>query len=313
MHRILVTGGAGFIGSHLVSRLVSEGRHVGVLDNFDPFYCPTQKRKNLSGISCIVHECDIRSEKAVAAILSEGWDCVVHLAALAGVRQSFERARDYADVNVCGTAALLEACKLVGVQKVVFASSSSVYGIGDGSPTKETHAVAALSPYAATKIAGESLCQAFAASGHVDCVALRFFTVYGPRQRPDLAIHKFSRLIAAGLPLPVYGNGLLLRDFTFVDDIVSGVVAAVDVPHKGFEVYNLGNGQPVSVGQCVDLLERAIGRRAEIEHLPKPSSDSFATHADISKAANALGYDPQTSFESGMQKFANWFSETLDK
>lgn len=308
---ILVTGGAGFIGSHLCEALLAEGHRVIALDNFDDFYNPAAKRKNLAVVGSHERfdliEGDIRDESAVDDAFGRGVDTVVHLAARAGVRPSIEQPLLYQDVNVRGTAVLLEACRSHDIQRFIFGSSSSVYGNNEKIPFSETDNVDhPISPYAATKRAGELLCHTYHHLFGINITCLRFFTVYGPRQRPDLAIHKFARLIAAGQPVPVFGDGTMRRDFTFIRDIVSGVISAMD-RCDGFHTYNLGASEPISVTELVRLLEEALGKTAVIRHHPLQPGDVTRTYADVSLAARDLGYAPSTGFRDGLRIFANWF------
>ena len=309
--RILVTGAAGFIGSTLVERLLGEGRTVVGVDNFDAFYPEPEKRRNLevaqgSDRFALV-EADIRDADAMAGVFAQGFDAVVHLAALAGVRPSLERPVDYADVNVNGSVVLFEAACRHGKPHFVFASSSSVYGERTDGPFQEGDRVdRPISPYAATKKAGELLAHTYHNAHAMSFSCLRFFTAYGPRQRPDLAVRKFADRIGAGDRVPVYGDGSLQRDFTYIDDIVDGVVRATDTP-RGFEVLNLGAGRTISVLEMLRALEAAIGRKAEIEFEPQPAGDVPRTWADIGAAHAAIGYDPQTSFEEGIRRFVAWW------
>jgi len=307
--RVLVTGAAGFIGSTLVERLLAEGRSVVGLDSFDPFYPESEKRANLraaqrSGRFRLVTG-DIRDAAALGSAL-EGADAVVHLAALAGVRPSLERPAVYADVNVHGTAAVAEAMRRAGVAKLVFASSSSVYGERSDGPFRETDPVERpISPYAATKRAGELLLHSFHHAQGLAVVCARIFTAYGPRQRPDLAIRKFAERMLRGDPIPVYGDGSALRDFTFVDDLVDGLVRALDAD-LGFSILNFGAGRMVALADVIAALERALGRKAVIEWLPRQTGDVSRTWSDSSAAREALGYAPATSLDAGIERFAAW-------
>jgi len=276
MQTILVTGAAGFIGSHLCERLLADGRRVVGLDSFDSFYDPKIKRANIAG--CLTNsnfrlvEGDIRDAEVVAAAL-KGCDLVVHLAARAGVRPSIEDPLLYQDVNVRGTNVILETMRKLGMKKLVFASSSSVYGNIKKVPFSETDVVDnPISPYAATKKAGELICHAYHHLFGMDITCLRFFTVYGARQRPDLAIHKFAKLILAGKSIPVFGDGSMMRDHTYIDDIIAGVVAAID--HcGGYKIYNLGESRPVLLSDLIAVIERAVGKKAMIERLPLQPGD----------------------------------------
>jgi UDP-glucuronate 4-epimerase len=314
----LVTGGAGFIGSHLVERLLGEGDwRVHVVDDFNDFYDPALKRRNvaphLARRDFRLREADIRDRAALAGVFrEEAFDCVVHLAARAGVRPSLAEPLLYAETNIRGTLNLLELARESGVRRFVFGSSSSVYGENEKVPFSEDDPVnRPISPYAATKAAGELLCHTYSHLWGLRCVALRFFTVYGARQRPDLAIHKFARLISRGQPVPVFGDGTTRRDYTFVDDIIAGVRAAMDYEASAFEVINLGESRTVSLSELIGLLERELGREARLERQPPQPGDVPQTFADISKARRLLGYDPQTPIEEGIRRFVEWFRTTL--
>ena len=314
MH-ILVTGAAGFIGSHLCERLLARGDHVVGLDNFDPFYGESIKRDNLSvslaSDRFILVEADIRDRSAVLEVMTPCLDAVVHLAAKAGVRPSIEDPIGYQDCNMSGTATLLEAARQSGGPHFVFASSSSVYGNNEKVPFAENDPVDhPISPYAATKKAGELLCHTYHHLFDMSMTCLRFFTVYGPRQRPDLAIHKFARLILDDMPIPVFGDGSMERDFTYIDDILSGVVAAIDRP-RGFRVYNLGESRPVRLDTLISELERSLGRSARIERMPLQPGDVRRTYADITLAGNELDYDPQTEISTGLDRFVRWLDESM--
>jgi UDP-glucuronate 4-epimerase len=312
--RVLVTGAAGFVGSTLVDRLLAEGREVVGLDSFDPFYPEAQKRRNLEAALCDARftlvRGDIRDPAALAGIFDRGGvDGVVHLAALAGVRPSLERPAAYADVNVVGTAVVLEAAARAGGPRFVFASSSSVYGEREAGPFREDDdALRPISPYAATKRAGELLAHVFHRSHGMSVTCGRIFTAYGPRQRPDLAIRKFAECMLAGRPVPVYGDGGSLRDFTFVDDLVDGLVRALD-RDLGFAVLNFGAGRSVTVLEVVKQLEQALGVDAEIEWRPRQTGDVTRTLADVSAARAALAWSPRVPFEEGIRRFVAWLRE----
>ncbi|MCH7702617.1 MAG: GDP-mannose 4,6-dehydratase [Planctomycetes bacterium] len=308
---ILVTGGAGFIGSHLCEALLQREHKVVALDSFDDFYEPAVKRTNLAKCEgkddFSLVEGDIRDADTVNTVLHEhGVDVIVHLAARAGVRPSIEQPVLYQDVNVGGTAVLLEAARLHGVRKFIFASSSSVYGNNKKVPFAESDNVDfPISPYAASKKAGELLCHTFHHLYGMDITCLRFFTVYGPRQRPDLAIHKFARLIEAAKPIPVFGDGTMMRDHTFIDDIVDGVLRAID-KCAGFAIYNLGNSHPVSLADLITAIERALGKKATLDRQPPQPGDVDRTFADVSRARKELGYVPRTALADGLPRFVNW-------
>ena len=312
MGAVLVTGGAGFIGSHLTDRLLADGRDVVVLDNFDPFYDADSKRRNLETAmghaNCRLIEGDIRDAASIETAFASGpIDAVVHLAARAGVRPSIEDPVLYVSVNLDGTVRLLEACRRHGVARFVFGSSSSVYGNNVKVPFAEDDPVdQPISPYAATKRAGELLAHTYHHLFGMEIACLRFFTVFGPRQRPDLAIRKFAELIAAGRDIPVFGDGTTGRDYTFVDDIVDGIVRALDRA-TAFHIWNLGGSQPVLLNDLIARLARGFGRTPELRRLPPQPGDVDRTWADISRAKRELDWAPVTSFEQGMDVFFEWF------
>jgi UDP-glucuronate 4-epimerase len=319
--RVLVTGAAGFIGSHLSERLVARGDEVVGLDNFDAFYPRAVKDRNLAALlgspRFTLIEGDLRAPDDLARAFAHRPDAVVHLAALAGVRPSLADPARYADVNVVGTVRLTEAARAHGVHRFVFASSSSVYGLDSEPPFKESDpCLRPLSPYASTKRAGElGLYTAHHLYG-LDVTCLRFFTVYGPRQRPDLAIHKFARLILAGRPIELFGDGSTSRDYTWIDDILDGVVAALDeAGEKGraapaFRVYNLGGSRTTTLLRLVELLSDALGKKAVVEWKPEQPGDMKRTLADVSLVGRALGYAPRVSIEDGIARFAAWVKAT---
>jgi UDP-glucuronate 4-epimerase len=311
--RFLVTGGAGFIGSHLVDRLlVQNPTRVTVVDNFDEFYSQQIKRQNIENHlrhpAYRLVEADIRNYNTLRQVFSEEhFDIVIHLAAKAGVRPSVADPRGYQEVNIAGTMNLLELAERNGIKKFVFGSSSSVYGPAATPPFKEDAPLAPISPYAATKAAGELIAHTYSHLYQMNITCLRFFTVYGARQRPDLAIHKFARLIANNRPIPVYGDGNAERDFTYVDDILQGVLAAVEYDATPFEVINLGESHTITVNRLIELLEAALGQKAILDRQPAQPGDMPRTHADISKAQAILGYKPTTPIEAGIRKFVEWF------
>ena len=311
--KVLVTGAAGFIGSHLSERLLSEGRQVVGLDNFDDFYDPQIKRRNIA--DCLKNnnfrliEGDIRDSAAVDKAVGDGIEVIVHLAARAGVRPSIAKPALYADVNINGTMVLLEAAKKHKISKFIFGSSSSVYGNNEKVPFSEDDNVDfPISPYAATKKACELICHTYHHLYGISITCLRFFTVYGPRQRPDLAIHKFSRLIEQGKPIPVYGDGTMSRDFTYIDDILDGVVAAMQ-KCDGYNIYNLGESRPISVNDLVVEIEKALGKKATKEYQPPQAGDVERTYADVTKAIKELGYNPSTAIEDGLARFVTWLRQ----
>lgn len=312
--KALVTGAAGFIGSHLSERLTSDGWDVVGLDNFDPFYSKEVKRGNIAGLVSSgkfeLIEGDIRDAECVGDILRRGdIDIIVHLAAKAGVRPSIEDPLGYQDVNINGTMVMLESAIKNDVKNFVFASSSSVYGNNEKVPFSETDNVDyPISPYAATKKACELLCHTYSHLYGIGMTCLRFFTVYGPRQRPDLAIHKFARLIEAGEAIPVFGDGSMKRDFTYIDDIINGVVAAME-RCGGYEVYNLGESRPVRLDDLITAIENALGKKAIINRLPEQPGDVKQTYADIGKAQRELDYSPKTEVSAGLANFVRWLRE----
>lgn len=315
--RVLLTGGAGFIGSHLAERLLSNGTPLWIVDNLNPFYSPERKRQNLREVQQAgafeFFEADLLDPAALQQCFAvSAPDVVIHLAAHAGVRPSIEDPGKYVDCNIRATVALLELCRTHKVKKLIFGSSSSVYGATAQVPFREEEVqTRPISPYAATKMSGELLAFTYAHLFDIATVALRFFTVYGPRQRPDLAIHKFTKLIEEGKPVPLYGDLRSGRDYTYVSDIVNGICAAMayEPPQANgarFDVFNLGNSSPVALGDLVDAIERATGRVADRVFLPAQAGDVPITWADIGKASRLLGYSPKTSLEAGLDSFVAW-------
>ena len=323
--RVVVTGGAGFIGSHLCERLLRSGHAVWAVDSFDTFYDPARKRENVRALaghaSFRLVEADIcdgagtEAALAAAGAAEGGIDAIVHLAARAGVRPSIEEPALYARVNVEGTVAMLELARRLRVPAFVFGSSSSVYGNAAPVPFSEADPVAApISPYAATKRAGELLAHTYSHLYGLSVVSLRFFTVYGPRQRPDLAIHKFARLMWAGEEIPFFGDGSTRRDYTYVDDIVQGVERAVAyaVEHPGcHEIFNLGESDTVTLSRLVELLSGALGIEPRLRRMPPQPGDVERTCADVSRARQMLGYDPRTRIEDGIPRFVEWFRASV--
>jgi len=308
--RVVVTGAAGFIGSHLCERLVAAGWRVTGIDNFNDFYSPASKRRNLAGLAGKRSFRLVRGDIRRAAVLERAFSSrprvVIHLAAMAGVRPSMERPLLYQQVNVGGTLALLEAARRAPVRHFVFGSSSSVYGNSRRVPFSEDDpALEPVSVYAATKRAGELLCHTYHRAYGMPITMLRFFTVYGPRQRPDLAIHKFSRLMLAGKSIPFFGDGSMERDYTYVDDIVAGVLKALERP-AGLRLFNLGSDRPVRLDELVRVLERTLGVRARLRRLRPPIGDVRRTWADLRRSRRQLGYRPATSLEEGLARFAEW-------
>ena len=312
--QFLVTGGAGFIGSHVVDSLLAQRpARVVVVDNFDEFYDPQIKRANiadhLNNQSYTLVKADLRDYAALKQVFAEQhFDAIIHLAAKVGVRPSVSEPRAYTEVNVNGAMNLLELAERNGVRKFVFGSSSSVYGKA-APPFREDAPLAPISPYASTKASGELLAHTYSHLYGMRVVCLRFFTVYGERQRPDLAIHKFARMIANRSAIPVYGDGSAERDFTHIDDILQGVMAAIEYDATPFEIINLGESQTVTVNRMIELLEEVLGRKAVIERCPPQPGDMPLTRADITKARKLLGYQPTTPIETGIKKFAEWFKK----
>ena len=317
MRHALVTGGAGFIGSHVVDRLLANGCRVTVVDSFDDFYDVQFKRRNvaahLAAPAYRLVEADIRNVADLDARLSDEYDVLVHLAARAGVRPSIEQPLLYQDVNVHGTQVLLELARRRGIGQFVFASSSSVYGVSPDVPWAEEDAgLRPISPYASTKVSGELLGHVYSHLYGIRFIALRFFTVYGPRQRPDLAIRKFATRMLRGETIPVFGDGSSRRDYTYIDDIVGGVLGAMDYTGSPFEIVNLGNSRAVSLTEMVQTLGEAFGVRPRVERHPPQAGDVPQTWARIDKARRLLGFEPSTPFEAGVARFATWLGRELE-
>lgn len=312
---VLITGAAGFIGSHAADALLRHGWRVVGVDNFCDFYPRNIKERNLkcinAGRGIDVEEIDITDGAAIERVMSKLKPAaVLHLAAMAGVRPSIERPALYARVNIEGTTNLLESARRHGVAKFVFASSSSVYGNGARVPFSEEDSVAQpISPYAASKRAAELMCYCYWQLYRLPTFCLRLFTVYGPRQRPDLAIHKFTRLIVDGKPIPLFGDGQTSRDYTYVDDTVSGILAALDRCDR-YRVYNLGGSNPVTLKQLISGLERAIGKPAKLDRQPAQAGDVERTCADLTRSREELGYQPHVGLDEGLQRFVEWFAES---
>lgn len=313
---ILVTGGAGFIGSHLVEKLLAENAwRVSVVDDFNDFYAPEMKRANIAPFSSHenfqLFETNISDAESLRNIFSaNNFTAIVHLAARAGVRPSLEQPKLYAETNIGGTLNLLDLAKDFGVKQFVFGSSSSVYGNNEKVPFAETDKIQTpISPYAATKAAGELWCHTYSHLYDIRTICLRFFTVYGARQRPDLAIRKFSQLIAENKPIQVFGDGRTRRDYTYVEDITAGIRAAIDYEKTAHEIFNLGESETVELGYLIELLEKNLGRKALIDRRPVQAGDVSQTFADVSKARELLNYNPQTKIEDGIKKFVQWFRQ----
>jgi UDP-glucuronate 4-epimerase len=316
MKNVLITGGAGFIGSHLVDNLRNENKwRITIVDNFNDFYSPQVKKaniqKHLSDPDIRVDNVDICDFNELHKIFAEqNFDLIVHLAARAGVRPSLEQPLLYAETNIRGTLNLLELAREFSISQFIFGSSSSVYGANAKIPFHEKALVLSpISPYAATKASGELLCHTYSHLYNMRAVCLRFFTVYGARQRPDLAIHKFARLISEDKPIQVFGDGTSRRDYTFIDDIIAGVQAAINYTETPFEIFNLGESRTTELRYLITLLEENLGKRAIIEQCQMQAGDMPATFADISKARTLLGYNPKTMIEVGIEKFVEWFLE----
>lgn len=314
MKNFLITGGAGFIGSHLVDRLLAtDVTRITVVDDLNDFYEPSIKHDNikdhLNDPRYSIHQIDIRDRAALEQVFKRNnFDCLVHLAARAGVRPSLSEPQLYTETNINGTLNLLELARQHNIKQFVFGSSSSVYGINAKVPFSEDDPIRQpISPYAATKGAGELLCHTYSHLYGLRCICLRFFTVYGPRQRPDLAIHKFAKLITAGKPIPVFGDGTTRRDYTYVDDIIDGVMAAISYDKTSYEVINLGESRTVELNELISLLEKELDAHAIIDRQPPQPGDVPQTFADISKARALLGYDPKTQIEEGLHRFVEWF------
>jgi UDP-glucuronate 4-epimerase len=311
--RVLITGGAGFIGYHTAAKLLDQDHEVTILDNFNNFYDPQIKRRNVGDLQKLgpahVFEGDILDTQSLRSVFEDRRpEAIVHLAAWAGVRPSLEKPDIYSAVNITGTVNLLELAREYGTECFIFGSSSSVYGGSPRVPFREDDPVdKPVSPYAATKRAGELICHTYSHNYSMNITCLRFFTVYGPRQRPEMAIHKFARLITEGKELPLYGNGESRRDYTYIDDIVQGVVAALRV-NPGYDIINLGESQTVTLLDLVSRLESALGKKARVNFLPEQPGDMPITYADITRAQKVLGYHPETDLDVGIRSFVAWFT-----
>jgi UDP-glucuronate 4-epimerase len=321
MNNVVITGGAGFIGSNLCKKLLEQGKSILIIDNFNDFYDPQIKRDNIEEIKDVaiknsakldVLECDIRDERLLKSIFSSHEvDCIIHLAAYAGVRPSIENCKLYSDVNVTGTVNMLEMAKEYKIKHFIFASSSSVYGNSNNAIFSETDIVDfPISPYAATKKAGELLCFTYHHLYNINIACLRFFTVYGPGQRPDLAINKFTKLILEDKEISLFGDGSTERDYTYVDDIIQGIIKAnafIEKHNNIYEIFNLGNSKTISLNKMVNEIERCVNKKAKMKTLIPQLGDVNRTCADISKSKEILGYSPVTSFEEGIEKFIAWY------
>ena len=316
MSHVLVTGAAGFIGSHLVDSLLADGWRVTAVDSFDPFYPAAIKERNIAAhlahANYALSRIDIRDATALHALATR-YDAIIHLAARAGVRPSIADPRTYQEVNVTGTQNLLEFARQTATPHVVFASSSSVYGVNPNTPWRESdYVLQPISPYASTKVSGELLGHVYSHLYGIRFIALRFFTVYGPRQRPDLAIHNFARKMLAGTPIPVFGDGTTRRDYTFISDIVSGIRGALAYDRSRYEVVNLGNDRTVTLTEMITELERALGVSATIDRQPEQPGDVPQTWASVDKARVLLGYRPETPFPTGIDRFCQWLRDTSE-
>ena len=313
MPKVLVTGFAGFIGSHLTERLLNEGNIVIGIDEFNDYYDPKIKERNISSFkdnkNFIFNKVDIRDKSPIDEIFNKHKpDVVVHLAARAGVRPSLLQPFLYEEVNVLGTLHLLEAARTYGCKKFVFGSSSSVYGECKNAPFKETELeLQPISPYGVSKLTGEKYCHTYNHLYKMPIICLRFFTVYGPRQRPDLAIYKFTKLIEEGKPVPIFGDGQYKRDFTYVTEILDGIIGSINYDKSSFEIFNLGESHTTSVVDLVKLIENVTGKKANIDLQPAQAGDVPLTYADVSKAEKLLGYKPRTKPEEGIKKFVEWY------
>lgn len=316
MQHILVTGGAGFIGSHLVDKLLELDYKVTCIDNFDPFYDSLQKRKNinphLNNPDFTLIEEDILNSKALAEKLIDRYDAIIHLAAKAGIRPSIEDPSSYTQVNVLGTQNILELAKNLNIKQFIFGSSSSVYGVNPNTPwSEDDHVLMPISPYAATKVAGELIGYTYSHLHNIRFIALRFFTVFGPRQRPDLAIHKFFKRIEDSETIDMYGDGSTQRDYTYVSDIVDGILKALNYTKTNYEIINLGNNKPTALSELIDLISNIVGKSAQINKLPEQPGDVPITYADINKTIKLLGYSPKVSVKEGLEKFYQWFKSNF--
>lgn len=314
VERILITGAAGFIGSHLCEALLADGAEITVIDDFNDFYDPAIKEANMAAVrdQVTVVKGDIRDPQLVESLFEKTrFDKVFHLAARAGVRPSIADPRLYVSTNVDGTLNLLEGCRKTGVNHFVFASSSSVYGVNKKVPFAEDDLIQrTISPYAASKLMGEQLCSNYSHLFGIRCICLRFFTVYGPRQRPDLAISKFTRCIMADQAIDQYGDGSTARDYTYIEDIIRGVVAAGKYTVSDYEIINLGGSAANTLSQLISGIEEILGKKAAINYLPDQPGDVPLTYADVSKAGRFLGYAPATPLRKGLEKYVEWVQTT---
>lgn len=315
MKHILVTGGAGFIGGCLIDRLIENPTmHITCVDNLDPFYDPKMKKNTIASHrqrkNYTFVRADIRNLAFLQAKLSRHYDVIIHLAAKVGVDPSLKDPVSYVRVNISGTQNMLEFARVAGCKKFIFGSSSSVYGRNPRVPWREDdYELLPISPYAATKISGEALGRVYAHTHNVQFLGLRFFTVYGPRMRPDLAIHKFTKLIIESKPISMYGDGTTKRDYTYIDDAVTAIMAAMEYKASLYEIMNVGNNKPVELRTLISLLEKTLEKKAIIRKLPEQPGDVRITYANITKAQKLLGYEPKTHLQTGVQKFMQWLQE----
>ncbi len=313
MSKFLITGGAGFIGSHLTESLLADGHEISILDDFNNYYDPSIKWRNLRNVKSDINliQGDIRDAVLVERTFAKGgFDTVVHLAARAGVRPSISDPKLYFTTNIDGTFNLLDACRYHGVGQFVLASSSSVYGVNKKVPFAESDALErTISPYAATKLACEQICSNYSELFGIKSTCLRFFTVFGPRQRPDLAIAKFTNRIMNGEAIPKFGAGNTARDYTYIDDIIQGVRAAIDYDKTPFEIFNLGGSATTTLSEMIASIESELGKTATINQMPEQPGDVPRTYADITKSQEILGYNPQTTFRQGIKHYINWVKE----
>lgn len=320
MKHYLITGGAGFIGSNLIKKLFKEEptSHITCIDNFDPFYARKIKEYNIrefkddSRFDVIEKDLAFTSGVELANLIPDSVDVIIHLAAKAGVRPSIQQPLAYQQANVIGLQNMLDYAKAKNIRQFVFASSSSVYGVNDHFPWKEDEQLLPISPYASTKLAGEMMGHVYSKLFGIRFLALRFFTVYGPGQRPDLAIHKFTKAIINGQPITLFGDGSTSRDYTFVNDTVQGIMGAVHYDKSDFEIINLGNNYTITLKDLVSSIEEVTGKKAIIKREPDQPGDVPRTFADITKAKNLLGYNPQTQIKEGLKKFHEWFVQHED-
>ena len=320
MKHYLITGGAGFIGSNLIKALflADAGIKITCIDDFDPFYSSDIKKFNIRDFSdkhnfrLLSNDLSKTSGKELSNLIKEPVDAIVHMAAKAGVRPSIQNPLAYLQSNIIGLQHMLDLAKEKNIKQFVFASSSSVYGVNDHYPWKEEEQLMPISPYAMTKLAGEMLGHVYSKLFDIRFIALRFFTVYGPGQRPDLAIHKFTKAILKSEPITMYGDGSTSRDYTFVEDTVQGVIGAIRYDRTNFEIINLGNNYTITLKELIRSIEEVTGKKAVIEHHADQPGDVPRTFADITKAKQLLGYNPQTKFKEGIKKFYEWFLQNKD-